>query len=101
VPFDFRALKPIQAKPRAQDIYVWLTQRLCRLDQAKPLLLRWRDLCDMFGGELALKDFKCVFPKDLRAAHLSYPAARIEEHEEGFIFRYSQPPVPRTIAFVK
>jgi hypothetical protein len=55
----------------------------------------------MFGGELALKDFKCVFPKDLRAAHLSYPAARIEEHEEGFIFRYSQPPVPRTIAFVK
>ena len=28
VPFDFRALKAIQQKPRAQDIYLWMTQRL-------------------------------------------------------------------------
>jgi len=27
VPFDFRALKAIQNKPRAQDIYLWMTQR--------------------------------------------------------------------------
>jgi hypothetical protein len=101
VPFDFRALKPIQAKPRSQDIYVWLTQRLCRLDPTKPLLLRWKDLCDMFGGELAVKDFKKVFPNDLRAAQISYPGAKIESHEEGFIFRASQPPVPKVMALVK
>jgi hypothetical protein len=65
------------------------------------LLLRWNDLCDMFGGELAVKDFKKVFPNDLRAAQISYPGAKIEPHEEGFVFRASQPPVPKVIALVK
>jgi Plasmid encoded RepA protein len=101
VPFDFRALKPIQAKPRAQDIYVWLTQRLCRIDNRKPLFLRWSELCDMFGGELTLKDFRKVFPRDLKAAHMSYTSAKIEEAEEGFIFRHSLPPIPKTMAVVK
>jgi hypothetical protein len=31
VPFDFRALKAIQNNPRSQDIYLWMTQRLCRV----------------------------------------------------------------------
>ena len=36
IPFDFRALKAIQQKPRAQDIYLWMTQRLCRIETGKP-----------------------------------------------------------------
>jgi hypothetical protein len=55
VPFDFRALKAIQQKPRAQDIYLWMTQRLCRLDAMKPLLLRWQELYEMFGGQTTMK----------------------------------------------
>jgi hypothetical protein len=101
VPFDFRALKPIQAVARSIDIYLWLTQRLPRLDSTKPLLLRWPTLHEMFGGELALKAFKIRFPQYLSAAHLSYTAAKIEQHPEGFLFRASPPPVPRTLFAVK
>jgi hypothetical protein len=101
VPFDFRALKPIQAKPRALDIYLWLTQRLPRLDERKSLLLKWPALYEMFGGELVYRNFKIKFPADLMAARLSYSAARIEQCDEGFIFRHSKPPVPRTFAVVK
>jgi hypothetical protein len=54
IPFDFRALKAIQNKPRAQDIYLWMTQRLCRMDKGKPLLMRWQELHEMFGGQTTL-----------------------------------------------
>jgi hypothetical protein len=96
IPFDFRALKAIQNKPRAQDIYLWMTQRLCRMDKGKPLLMRWQELHEMFGGQTTLKDFKYKFPFDLKAAKLSYPAAQVEAHPEGFLFRESLPPIPKT-----
>jgi hypothetical protein len=96
IPYDFRALKAIQNKPRAQDIYLWLTQRLCRILDNKPLLMRWKDLHEMFGGQSTLKEFKRKFPSDLIAARLAYPDARIEEHKDGFLFRASLPPVPKT-----
>jgi hypothetical protein len=101
IPFDFRALKPIQSIARAIDVYLWLTQRLPRLDSTKPLLLRWPALHEMFGGELALKDFRKRFPHHLRTAHMSYPEAKIEQHAEGYLFRVSPPPVPRTLVVVK
>jgi len=63
VPFDFRALKPIQAKPGRRIFTYGFTQRLCRLDPTKPLLLRWKDLCDMFGGELTVKDLQKGVPQ--------------------------------------
>jgi hypothetical protein len=96
VPYDFRALKAIQNKPRAQDIYLWMTQRLCRIQENKPLLMRWKDLHEMFGGQLNIYDFKKNFPKDLIAARLAYPDAHMEEHKDGFLFRASLPPVPKT-----
>lgn len=101
VPYDFRALKAIQNKPRAQDIYLWLTQRLCRIDGKKPLLMCWKDLYEMFGGQSTLKKFKQNFPQDLTAARASYPEARIEEHKDGFLFYASPPPVPKTKLLVK
>jgi len=101
IPFNFQALKAIQQKPRAQDVYLWMTQRLCRIDQRKPLLMRWGDLHEMFGGQLTLRRFKQCFPTDLKAAWLSYPDARIEEHAEGYIFKASPPPIPKTYLTVK
>jgi hypothetical protein len=101
VPFDFRALKAIQAKPRAQDIYLWMTQRLCRINYNKPLLMRWQDLYEMFGGISTLKEFKRGLPDDLAAARCSYPEARIEDHAEGYLFYASHPPVPKTKLPVK
>jgi hypothetical protein len=101
IPFDFRALKAIQNKPRAQDVYLWMTQRLCRIEQRKPLLLRWKELHEMFGGQSSPKRFKQSFPDDLKIAYLSYPEARIEEHKEGYLFRSSHPPVPKTQLLIK
>ena len=96
VPHDFRALAAIQNKPRAIDTYLWLTQRLCRIPHNKPLLMRYPELHEMFGGQSTMKEFKRKFPTDLRAARTSYPVARIEEHKEGYLFRASPPPVPKT-----
>ena len=50
----------------------------------------------MFGGQTPLKEFKHKFPLDLKAAKLSYPAAQVEAHAEGFLFRASLPPIPKT-----
>lgn len=101
VPYDFRALKAIQNKPRAQDLYLWLTQRLCRIASTKPLLMRWQDLHDMFGGQSTLKKFKQNFSADLAAARASYPDARLEAHTEGYLLSASRPPVPKTKVMVK
>jgi Plasmid encoded RepA protein len=100
IPFDFRALRVIQGKPRAQDIYLWMTQRLCRIDERKPLFLTWKDLHEMFGGQSTLKEFKRLFPDDIIAARVSYPEARVEEEAEGFRFRRSLTPIPKTRLFV-
>ena len=97
IPFDFRALKDIQNKPRALDIYLWMTQRLCRIPANKPLLMRWKDLYEMFGGQSTPKEFKRNFPDDIKAASVAYRDARFEEHkEEGYIFKSSPPPIPKT-----
>ncbi len=96
IPYDFRALKAIRNKPKAQDIYLWLTQRLCRISHKKALLMCWKDLYEMFGGISPFNVFKQDFPTDLVAAQASYPAARVDEHKEGYLFYASPPPVPRT-----
>jgi hypothetical protein len=58
---------------------------------------RCRDnLHEMFGGQSTLKEFKRKFPADLTAARVAYQDARLEEHEEGYLFRYSLPPIPKT-----
>jgi hypothetical protein len=101
IPYDFRALKAIQNKPRSQDIYLWMTQRLCRLSHNKPLLMKWKDLYEMFGGISPLGAFKRDFPTDLTAALTSYPDARLERHKEGYLFHASPPPIPKTKLIVK
>jgi hypothetical protein len=101
IPYDFQALRAIQNKPRSLDIYLWMTQRLYRIPENKPLLMRWKDLYEMFGGQSTRKKFKQNFPNDIRAARLSYPDARIEAHKEGYLFRKSPPPVPKTQILVK
>lgn len=100
IPYDFRAMHAIQNKPRAIDAYLWSTQRAYRIPHNKPLLMRWKELHEMFGGELSLKHFKVKFPKDLLAAKTAYPELRVEDHPEGYIFRQSPPPVPKTQVFI-
>jgi len=97
IPYDFRGLKLIQNNPRAQDIFLWMTQRLCRLSKDKPLFMTWQMLYEMFGGTLAtMKKFKQEFRIALNAAKIAYPDARLTEEENGFRFYASPPPVPKT-----
>ena len=96
IPHDFSAVAAIQNKPRAIDTYLWLTQRLHRIPHHKPLLMRWKELHEMFGGQSSLKAFKRDFPADILAARTCYPDARIEEHPEGYLFKASPAPVPKT-----
>lgn len=100
VPHDFHAVAAIQNKPRAIDAYLWMTQRQHRIPHHKPLLMRWKDLHEMFGGQSSMKEFKRKFPADLMAARTCYPDAKIEEHPEGYLFKNSSPPVPKTQVFI-
>ena len=50
----------------------------------------------MFGGQSPRKAFKRDFPADLLAARTCYPDAKIEEHPEGYLFKRSLPPIPKT-----
>jgi hypothetical protein len=94
VPFHFEALRSIQQRTRAIDAYLWLTQRLCRIPAGKPLLIKWRTLHEMFGGQSPFRVFKQAFRSDLKYALCAYPQARLEECPQGFLFRNSLPPIP-------
>ncbi len=94
VPISFPALRSIQQKPRAIDIYLWLTQRLCRIPSNKPLLLKWRILHEMFGGTSPYRRFKQHFREDMIPVRVAYPEARLEEKPDGFFFTHSPPPIP-------
>lgn len=99
IPFDFRGMRAIQNNARAQDIYLWMTQRLCRVPFNKPLFMTWEMLIEMFGGGMSgdsLRKFPERFRTALLAAYAAYPDARMEETPEGYRFFESPPPVPRT-----
>ena len=97
IPYDFRGLSHIQNNARAIDIYLWMTQRLYRIPHNKPLLLKWEHLYEMFGGGIKEpRYFPRRFKDSVMAAHTAYPDARLEEHKDGFIFKASPPPIPKT-----
>lgn len=97
IPYDFRGLKHIQNNARAIDIYLWMTQRLYRIPRNKPLFLKWEHLFEMFGGGIKEpRYFPRRFKEAMLAARTAYPEARIEEAKEGFIFKASPSPIPKT-----
>jgi len=99
IPYDFRGLRHIQNNARAMDIYLWMTQRLYRIPNNKPLFLKWEHLYEMFGGGIKEpRYFPANFSKALLAAQTAYPNARIEEapKKDGYFFKSSPPPIQRT-----
>lgn len=97
IPYDFRGLSSIQNNARAQDIYLWMTQRLCRIPKDKPLFMTWEMLREMFGGQMTeIRSFPREFKTALQAAKIAYYDAKIEEEREGIRFYNSLPPIPKT-----
>ena len=96
VPHDMRMVAALSNNAMALDILSWLTQRLHRVDRAKPTFVSWKQLKDQFGTNYGRMDnFKRVFRKTLKEVLAQYREARIEEdHNKGFLLYNSKPPIP-------
>lgn len=95
IPLDERALKALSNNAMALDIYVWLTQRLHRIQPGKPQFITWAGLKDQFGrGYDRMDKFKAVFRKTLAIVKLQYLRAKIEEEtNKGFWLHCSPSPI--------
>ena len=92
VPVDMRALKALKRSPLALDIYCWLTYRLSYL--RKPTEIPWAALQMQFGADYGReRDFKSAFLAHLRAVHVLYPEANVEDGERGLLLKPSKPHV--------
>ena len=95
VPLDRRAVAVLASSSMALDVYVWLAQRLHRVDPGKPQFLAWATLHEQFGqGFARVRDFRRRFLQVLRQVHAAYPSARIDSDEKGLTLWHSSPPIP-------
>lgn len=97
IPYDYRAIKLLKANARAQDVYLWLTQRLHRISKQKPLKLDYKTLYCMFGGGITeIRKFPLKFDEALKTALLAYPEANVEKfNNQYFLFKSSPPPIKK------
>ncbi|MFK3741575.1 replication protein RepA, partial [Massilia sp. TN1-12] len=86
VPIDMRALMALKGSSLAMDVYVWLAERLHRIN-GRPLILHWVNLRAQFGqeyqGKEADKDFRKKFLPALQAALSVYPQAKVKQVTGG------------------
>ena len=97
IPLDDRALAALSHTAMGLDIYVWLAQRLHRVNPQRPLFLTWATMKDQFGrGYKDMYKFKQVFRKTLADTLLQYPQARIKEDKnKGFFLANSPSPLEK------
>lgn len=96
VPLDERAIGALAHSAMGLDIYVWLAQRLWRIDERAPTLMAWPCVYKQFGdGYQHVREFRRVFLRTLKAVLAVYPEARVEADHCGLMLRHSRPPVPR------
>jgi hypothetical protein len=102
VPLDLRAYMELKGSALAMDAYMWLAQRLHRIER-RSVVLHWATLRDQFGqeylGKDPDKDFKKKFLPALRAALAVYPQGKVKQvgrdHADDFTsthpFKGSEP----------
>ena len=98
VPLDNRALMLLNGTALGLDMYVWLAQRLHRIDDSA-VFLSWSMLKeDQFGQEYSGNDgnksFRDEFKRILKLVLAAYPQARVEVVRGGIELRQSPPPIP-------
>lgn len=71
IPVDIRALRDLARSPLAQDLYVWLTHRLCRIPAGKRPLVPWTYLEAQFGSDYGRAARQARRELDTRRATLS------------------------------
>jgi hypothetical protein len=97
VPLDPRAIATLAGSALALDVYVWLAQRLHRIE-GKPQTITWAALKAQFGvGYAELRQFRAKFVPVLREVQLVYPAARLDVTDAGLVLHNSRPPISKTM----
>jgi hypothetical protein len=97
VPLDMRALIGLYEKPRAMDIFTWLSYRLPLVKSNSGVFIPFfgdSGLHGVFGN--TVKDphkFKQLFTQALHDAHKYYPDARLSIEEQGIRIYNSPSPI--------
>lgn len=93
VPIDMRALKALKGSSMRLDIYTWLTYRMSYLKTKT--CIPWEALQVQFGCDFKrTRDFKAHFLNHLRAVHVVYPEAKVENINAGLLLCPSKPHIP-------
>jgi hypothetical protein len=91
-PIEEAAISAINNNSMALDVYCWLAYRLHVLN--KPRAVSWQALRIQFSPNVKhLFHFRAHFKDNLALALAVYPAARVEESENGLMLFPSPPPV--------
>jgi hypothetical protein len=97
VPLDPRAIATLAGSALALDVYVWLAQRLYRIE-GKPQTIPWEALKAQFGPDYdRTRDFRRKFVQVLREVQLVYPAARLDMTDTGVLLHNSRPPISKPV----
>ena len=95
VPLDDRAVAALTHSVMALDVYMWLAQRLHRMDPHRPQFITWKALYTQFGqGYDRIRDFRRDFKTVLNQVLTQYPDARVKTDKGGIWLFNSPPPVP-------
>lgn len=93
VPLDERALGALSHSAMGLDIYMWLSQRLHRIEKGKPQFVPWASLYEQFGsGYSRLRRFREFFKGTIGQVLTQYKAAKIEEIPGKGLKLYKSPP---------
>lgn len=97
VPLDMRALMALKGSALAMDVYVWLAERLHRIE-GRPIILHWKSIRAQFAqeyqGKDPNKDFRDAFLPQLKKVLAVYPQAKVKQVTGGLMLMASPPPVP-------
>jgi hypothetical protein len=98
VPLDMRTLMAMYAKPRAMDVFTWLSYRLPQIRDSRGVFVPFfgeNGLYGIFGNGMENERmFKQEFLKLLKEVHAFYPEALIKPEEKGIRLFYSRSPIP-------
>jgi hypothetical protein len=97
IPIDLEILRGLR-KPRAMDIYVWMTLR--RFSLKKPLVLGWEQLRLQFGPTTphtaaGMRDFRREFRTAVDDILERWPDAGVTVTDDGLALTPGEPSVPR------
>jgi hypothetical protein len=110
VPMDERAIRNLTDSALALDLYYWLTQRLCRIEDKQGEFVSWNALYKVYGESYSSKDnfykdfrkaldkVKAVYPKSatrVSEGACTFQKGRLEGNTlKGYWLEYTPPPIP-------